>query len=297
VNFLVIANRFAGNVGMGWKLPGPSPARRIEDALRRLGAKAEIYLSADGEEATRLARQASHSSYDAVVAAGGDGTISSVVNGLVGGEVPLGLIPIGTENVLARDMGIPLSIAQACRRLVKTRPRVVDVGRLGDRFFLCFAGIGFDAQVVREVPLDLKGAMGSLAYVVTALRTAPRYLEVERRARLVVDGQAVEHEFWLIVIGNIASYGGKLKLTPRASPQDGLLDVCVFRRVDVPGLLMQVGGVVTGTHVDLDEVAYYQARSLEVHSEPPAPVQVDGDPFGSTPCLVQVVPAALKVKF
>lgn len=294
---LIIANQRAGRCGARWKQGKVAPIDVIQAHLAALGVDSDVHLTSGPDDALQAARQGAQGEYAAVVAAGGDGTLRTVADGLVDTGMPLGLLPMGTENVLARSVGVPLDLEGACRHLVRCPVRLMDAGRIGDRHFLCFAGIGFDAQVVEEVDMQMKEALGSMAYVAAALGAAWKHRDLVPRVRLTVDGRRVEHEFWLLLIGNIPMYGGQLRLTPRACPRDGLLDVCVFQRTDMPGSVRQWMAAAMGAHAELPDVAYYLGREIVVETDTPISYQVDGDSGGLTPCTVQVVPAGLKVRF
>lgn len=294
---LLIGNRRAGRCGARWRQGKVSPVDRIRACLEGQRVDCDVHLSSGPDDAREMARRGAREGYAAVVAAGGDGTLRTVAEGLVGTETPLGLLPMGTENVLARAMGIPMDLEGACRHLVRTPVRSMDVGDLGGRNFLCFAGVGFDAQVVEAVDLQVKETVGSLAYVAAALGAAWKHRDLEPRVRLTVDGRTYEHDFWLILVGNIPLYGGQLRLTPRACPRDGFLDVCVFLRADMPGTVRQWMGAAVGAHADLPEVAYYLGREILLETDPPIALQVDGDSAGQSPCRIRVVPGGLKVRF
>ncbi len=294
---LLLANRHSGRCGARWRQGKVSPLERIRTCLAGWNVQCEVHQSASPEEATLAARQAALEGYDAVVATGGDGTLRTVAQGLVGTRTPLGLLPMGTENVLARSVGIPLDLEGACRHLVRSPVRQMDVGCVAGQQFLCFAGIGFDAQVVEEVDPQAKEALGSMAYVAAALGAAWKHRDLVPRARLTVDGRTFEHEFWLILVGNIPLYGGQLRLTPRACPRDGLLDVCVFERADALGTLRQWMGAAVGAHAELPEVAYYLGREILIETDAPVAVQLDGDPAPPTPARIQVVPHGVDVRF
>ncbi len=294
---LLIANRRSGRGGARWRKGKVSPVDRIRTCLASWNIDCDVHLSPTPQDTVEAARRGASAGYAAVVATGGDGTLRTVADGLVGTRTPLGLVPMGTENVLARSMGIPLDLEGACRHLVRSHVRHMDVGRLGEQHFVCFAGIGFDAQVVEVVDMHTKEALGSMAYVAAALGAAWKHRDLVPRARLTVDGRTFEHEFWLILVGNIPLYGGQLRLTPRACPRDGLLDICVFERADALGTLRQWMGAAVGSHPELPEVAYYLGRDILVETQTPVAVQLDGDNVAPTPSRIRVVPGGLKVRF
>jgi diacylglycerol kinase (ATP) len=289
-NTLVIANPKAGQKG---RLRGKDPAR----LLRTLLPEAEIHLTRGPDDAQLVATQAAERGIKLVVAAGGDGTINEVVNGLVGSQTSLAILPLGTENVLAKERQIPMNLAKAVNYIRNTKPRPVDVGKIGSRYFLCFAGLGFDAAVVQKVNPDHKGRVGGLAYVMTAMELSLKYHEGNRKVRLTVDGETHLLGFWQILIGNIQTYGGGLRPCPRASMHDGLLDVCVFPKTDLPGILHQVVAAATGAHVNLQDMTYLQGRHFRFECDPPVLSQIDGELGPMSPIDVEVVPGGLWARF
>ncbi|MBI3929903.1 MAG: diacylglycerol kinase family lipid kinase [Armatimonadetes bacterium] len=294
---LVIANPLAGSSGNRWRI-GPPALELLQVTLQKMGVEFDLHLTIGPGDASETARAAALNGYDLVVAAGGDGTVHEVVNGLAGTPAQLGLIPIGTENVLAREMGIPFSIEKACVHMLGSEPRDIDLGLCGDRYFACFAGVGFDGFVASNLNAELKDAIGSFAYVWTALEKVAEYRGQERLLRLVADGLAVEEmPFWQMMVGNIQAYGGNLRPTPRARVDDGLLDVVVLPAKDFPSMIQQVMAVATGSHLDLADVLYLQVRELRVETIPPEQVQLDGEVDGLTPVLIRVVPGALRARF
>lgn len=275
------------------------PLPEIESAFRDQGRyKLDIHPTTGPGDATAAARQAASEGYELVVAAGGDGSIFEVANGLVGTETALGVVPIGTENVLAREMGVPLQAGPACRYLLDRQPRVIDTGKLGDQHFVCFAGIGFDAHVAHSLPSARKKRFGALAYFLTSAEKLRPYNSVARRVKLTLDGDKVELDFWILVVSNIRRYGGGLVPAPRAVVDDGLLDVCVFPKANYLEIMRQMAATSRGRHLELPGVRYFQARRIEIETQPAEQIQLDGDAWpGTTPVVIENVPRSLRVLF
>lgn len=296
MKILAVVNPMAGY--RSWTpFLGPSPAEVIQRTFHSMGVPCDIHLTRGSGDGFQAARRGVAEGYDTIVAAGGDGTINEVVNGVAGTEVAFGVIPIGTENVFAKEMKIPLHVEAACKHVVASPPRVFDLGRIDDRYFLCFAGIGLDAQVVSEVKQEEKSLLGGLSYVLTGLRLALKYRRVDLRARILLDGQQLDPRFWLILVGNIASYGWKVRLTPLAEPDDGLLDVCIFPHENVVGILRHLLGAVLGVHIRFPEITYHKFKEMYIETDPPVKIQIDGEAAGTTPCTLRVVPGALVARF
>ena len=276
-----------------------SPLPEIQRAFASQAQfKLDVYQTTGPGDATVAARQASLDGYDLVIAAGGDGSIFEVANGLIGSECALGVIPVGTENVLAREMGIPLIPEAACRHMIACSPRIVDTGTLGDQHFVCFAGIGFDAHIAHRLPSERKKRFGALAYFLTSAQRIGSYRKEPHRAKITMDGKTLEMEFLILVVSNIRSYGGGLIPAPKARIDDGLLDVCMFPMANYLDTMKQMLATTKGKQVELPGVEYFQAREILIETDPNEQVQLDGDAWpGSSPFRIAVAPGSLKVRF
>jgi YegS/Rv2252/BmrU family lipid kinase len=261
-----------------------------------------VVVTQERGDAERAAREASANGCGAVLAAGGDGTVNEVVNGLLaaGGEegpLPLGLVPVGTQNVLAHELGLPAADFDATLALLRAgRTRRIDVGLAGRRHFVLMAGFGFDAQVVREVLRPMKALLGPAAYALATVGALATYRSTQVRLRL--DGEEVRSEAFLVVVANAASYAYRqIKLAPFAALDDGWLDVCVFERArgDRVGFATQMMAVLARRHLRDPRVRYYRGRHLVLESDPPIQGQMDGDTFGGTPVEISLLPRALPV--
>ena len=266
---------------------------QVEAQLRERGARVETALTSRAGEGIEIARQAAAGGADVLLACGGDGTINEAVNGLARTRTALAVLPAGTVNVWAREVGIPLDPARALNLLWDGERRWIDLGRAGERYFLLMAGIGFDADVAAQVTSPEKRRWGPLAYVargVVAALTWPRH-----RMRLRLDDRSLRRQTVFLVVGNTRLYGGLVNITHHAVADDGLLDVCMF---DGGGVLDRLGHavrVVARSHTRVPTVEYYRARRVTLVTRPRVPVQVDGDTIGETPMTFEAVPHALKV--
>ncbi|MEI6181479.1 MAG: diacylglycerol kinase family protein [Chloroflexales bacterium] len=240
----------------------------------------------------RLARLAAEQGYDLVVAAGGDGTLNEVVNGLAGTATALAPLPLGTMNVWARELRLPLQPRAAAAAICTWKPRAIDLGRAGERYFLLMAGIGFDAAITAGVRPDDKRRLGALAYV---LRGITQTLNARgARARLILDGRRTSGRVLMVVVGNSQLYGGLVKITHRASIDDGMLDVAVFKGDNGLSAIRRMIAILRRRYNEDPEIAYYRARNIQVSARPRLPVQVDGDSIGQTPMTFRVAPGALQ---
>jgi YegS/Rv2252/BmrU family lipid kinase len=242
-------------------------------------------------DGTRIAREAAQQGYDIVVAAGGDGTVNEVINGLAGTQVALGALPVGTVNVWVREIGLPLQPRAAAEALVSAHPQQIDLGRAGERYFLLMASVGFDAAVTAEVRSEQKRRLGMFAYIVQGLRVAFRYQGI--RARIILDGKPARGRFLMVVLGNSQLYGGLVKMTARAILNDGLLDVCLIKGKSLRSAPLRMFSILTRRYNQDPDIAYHRARKVRIESTQPLEVQVDGDHIGRTPMEFEAVSGAL----
>ena len=285
---------------------GPWDVRRTIDHarsyLKRRGWSVELLMTEKPGDAIALSRAAAQDHCDVVIAAGGDGTINEMVNGLVGTETALGVLPVGTGNMWARQLGIPtytmanpLRLHDAAVGLVEGTIRWVDVGQVNDRHFLCWSGIGLDAQVTAEMEPRQRYTkrLGLLPYVIAAILVARDFKGV--RTRVSLDGHIVRGRMLLVLVSNIQQYIGTLKVAPEARLDDGLLDIFVFKGFGFPYAVRHVLKIISQRYLQDPRVVHRQARHVQVWTEWATPVHVDGDLIGTTPVTLKVVPHALRV--
>ncbi len=263
------------------------------DVLRYGGVEPEIRESRSTEHLLELARQAREEEPDLVVSAGGDGTHHHVLNGLVGSEIPLGLIPLGTGNDFAKGIGVPLQARAAAAALLQGKTKHIDVVRVGRLVYGGMAGVGFDAMVARYVNERAPKARGRLAYFWAILRCLrfyrPQPLEIRS------EGYSYSGEIMFVVIGNAALYGGGFKLTPRARVDDGLLDVCLVPAMSKLELLRWAPRAYQGKHLAHPRIVYFQAREIVLTSPARLELFGDGEFMQELPANIEIVPRSLRV--
>ena len=253
-------------------------AHSLVDELRQLVPEAELLLTEAAGDARRLAAQAARDGFRVVVAAGGDGTVNEVANGLVGGGAALGVLPLGTMNVFAKEHSIPAQIKDAIAVIRGGAEREIDLAAANDAHFIQLAGVGLDAQVVKQTNWESKKRFGALSYLISAAQVVSRI-----PPKLVIESGGAMHEGSFVLVGNGRYYGAKLVLFPDAKTDDGLLDVLVFKKLGYLDIARYLGGVLIGTHTKLADVEYFQTHELRVHSEDEVPVEVDGELSGTAP--------------
>jgi diacylglycerol kinase (ATP) len=283
---VIIGNPNSGSAGDEGYL------ERFAETLRAGGLEVEVLNTERPDHATELATMAGDR---LIIAAGGDGTVNEVVNGL-SKDATLGILPLGTANVLARELGLPLKPEDACERILTGTGSRMDVGVATDeegteRRFACMAGIGFDASVVREVTPRLKRYLRSLAFPLFALKV---YFQGDLPDLHVMDGDTT-HVGQLAVIANGHYYGGDFKVAEEASLTSGKLEVVFVEKV---GRLLRadiLARVLAKRPLDR------AAKSFPVHdirAESPGgrvPVQIDGELWGHLPMSFRIEPAAIRV--
>jgi len=242
-------------------------------------------------EARLLAKQAVREGFKRVVVAGGDGTVNEVVNGLAGSEVELGLLPIGTMNVFATELGIPTNNVQKCWDIIQAGHVVeTDLSQANGHYFVQLAGVGFDARVVQETPSEFKNALGPLGYLIVAAQVAGR-----KPPKLLVEANGETREGSFVLVGNGRYYGGPFVLFKEAKINDGLLDILIFKNWGFLDIARYLNGIVFGHHHTLPDVEYFQTARMNVSSEEIVPVEVDGEVIGNLPVTFSVAEKKLKV--
>ena len=268
----------------------------VDDLVRvaaERGALVEVRVATATVDGSQLAREASSQDYDVVVAAGGDGTLNAVVNGLVGSKTPLGIIPLGTANDFAAQAGIPDNHVEALELILETDPVAVDTASLNGRHFLNVSTGGVGAETTAETSDDLKAVLGPIAYVVTGIR---KLTELQPMRIHVQSSQAtIECDALLFAVGNARTTGGGNVLTPRASVTDGLVDVCVVEALPVTSLLALLPKLRSGEHLDEEGVHYFQAEDVVISSEDAVSVNADGEPMTERRLVYRALPSSLSV--
>jgi diacylglycerol kinase (ATP) len=267
-------------------------ARRWRAHVEAIARGAILCATSCSGEAETMARHAAEEGFETIVAAGGDGTINEVVNGIAGTDAALGLLPMGTMNVFALELGLPANDLGRCWKIIQARhTRLVDLPTANSKHFVQLAGVGLDAQVVKETSLAFKRSFGPLSYLVSAAQIAAR-----PPPRLVVESNdAVTGEGSFVLVGNGRLYGGPFPFFKNAVIDDGLLDVVVFKQLGYLEIIKYLQNVLFSSEIRLPEVEYFQTKELRVTSEEDVPVEIDGELVGQCPVKFQVHKRKLRV--
>ncbi len=258
--------------------------------------------STEPGQVRHLAAEAVRAGYSTVIAAGGDGTANEVVNGI--GDVPggfestcFGVLPLGTINVFARELGFPLNLAGAARVLKKGKTRSIDLGCVKyvedggerQRYFVQLAGAGLDSRAIELVSWQLKKQLGPAAYLVAGVRAL-----TERQPQITAHGsEPISGE--LVLIGNGRFYGGSLPVFPTADLEDGLLDVCVIPKLTWRRLVGAALGLLTGKFTKFCSALHFRLPSVKLTSTSRVILQLDGENACELPVTLSIRPRALQV--
>ena len=247
-------------------------------AERRVGIELRVAIKED--DGALFAREAVAAGCDAVIAAGGDGTVNTVMNGLAGSDTALGIIPMGTANDFAKQAGIPDDARAAFELILDTEPVEIDTASLNGRHFLNVSSGGIGAETTAETPDELKAVLGPLAYAITGVRKLSNLDSM--KLKVTGPGLSLECDAVLFAVGNARTTGGGNILTPRASVTDGLLDICIVDAMPVTSLLPLLLKLRSGEHVGEEGVRYLQAVEITIVSPCPVSVNVDGEPMSES---------------
>ncbi|HEX6588578.1 MAG TPA: YegS/Rv2252/BmrU family lipid kinase [Longimicrobiales bacterium] len=264
--------------------------------VRTRGHQVEVRAGFEGGDGERLAAELATSGADLVVAAGGDGTLNAVVNGLASGarRPPLGVVPLGTANDFASGLGIPADVAGALDVVLNGRELSVDAPLVNDRYFINVSTGGFGAEATEHAPAESKRMLGAWAYLVTGAR---QFVDLRPVAGVVeADGSTVlDGEFLLFAVGNARQTGGGSLLTPRAELHDGLLDLLVVRAIPRLDFLAMLPDLRAGTHLESPDIVYAQAKRILITTTEEVSVNADGEPTRGTRFDYRLAPERLKV--
>ncbi|MEI7027972.1 diacylglycerol kinase [Paenibacillus sp. y28] len=272
--------------------------KRLPDILMRLergGLETSTHATIGEGDATLAAAEAVKRGFDIIIAAGGDGTLCEVINGMAEQEYrpKLGILPLGTTNDFARALGIPKNWEYAVDLILQQFSRPIDIGKVNSRYFINVAGGGSMTELTYEVPSKLKTLIGQMAYYMKGIEKLPRL----RPIQLQVRSKEIElnEEVMMFLICNSNSVGGAERLSPDASFDDGLFDVFVLRKCSLAEFLKVVSLALRGEHLNDPNVVHFRTSQLEVTSQDYVQINLDGEFGGTLPCLFSVLPGHIDI--
>jgi diacylglycerol kinase (ATP) len=261
----------------------------ILERLEKAGYETSCHATTGAGDATKAAEKAVRRGFDLVIAAGGDGTVYEVVNGLAEkrDRPTLGIIPAGTSNDFARALGIPKEIDAACDILTHGKHTDIDIGKVNQQYFINIAGGGTLTELTYEVPSKLKTMLGQLAYYVKGIEKLvffkPTRVHIQSRERVI------DEEIMVFLVANSRWMGGFEKLTPQADLKDGYFDVLVVKKMSIPEFIKLATQALRGEHLRDPRVIYFQTAELKVTSNSGVQVNLDGELGGHLPSHFRVL--------
>jgi len=250
-----------------------------------------IFTKAPGD-ATNIAKVAVKQGFKRIVAVGGDGTVSEVVNGIAESQVELGIIPSGSGNDFIKALNIPENPIDALTVIKNGCIKEVDLGKYDKGYFINVAGAGFDAETL-NTNQNLKLFKGSLAYVASVILTLMKY--APRKAKIVIDGKTYYRKLWLAVVANGQYIGGGMKISPDATIDDGVFDVCLVNEISRFEIIRFLPRVFNGSHKQHKAFEVIKGKKVEIKFDTPTMVQTDGEIIGYCPITFSIIPKAIKV--
>lgn len=269
----------------------------ISRVLEQGKAHFDIHVTSGPGDATDAARKAVDDGYDVIAAAGGDGTTNEVVNGIVGRDVTLGVIPCGTGNDMAISLGLPRDLERACKVVLRGNARRRDLGRVLGRYFVNAVGIGFDATVARVASDRMRWVpvRGMSLYVLALLKTLAEYKACDMV--VTVDEKVIPVRPLLVAVGIGKTYAGGMKIVPDALPDDGLYDVCVVDAMGSMETLYNLPRVFTGAHVKMPKATMLRGRYVSIKPSAPVLLHMDGEVFEAGPMEFTLIPGGLRALY
>ena len=258
--------------------------------LKRHGIRPRMFASRERMQA-KLADLAAREQLVCVVAAGGDGTVGDVVNRYPG--LPIATLPLGTENLLAKHLGVQPSGTQVAELIANGSRRQLDLGLLNGRRFTLMASCGFDADVAHRVQARRRGNISHWSYLRPIWDAMWQYKHPP--LRIFIDDETQPRAARLLMAVNLPAYALGIPFAPQATGDDGQLDLCLFQQGSTFQMARYLGQVIAGRHQSLPDVTCLKASRVRIEADVAVPWQMDGDPAGFTPVTLEVLPAALQM--
>lgn len=268
--------------------------RKLQKYLRNRGVTNHIVFTSKAGDAIEAARSVPEEGYDAVAFCGGDGTLREVVAGVIGKGIPIGIIPLGTGNVIASDLRIPKDPFKACDVIIGGRTRKIDVGKNGDSYFMIAAGAGYDCEVVSQVDLQVKSKVGRLAYIATGFKLLLKYKPT--RFNIESDVFTGTLKAIAIVVINSPRYGGYFSLKKEAKLDDGLLDVIVVKGKGWLDILRIFVRVLVKSKLTPYDIFTFRTKKVHLESEKEgASFHNDSDVAGQLPQTFEIIEDGISI--
>ena len=268
---------------------------KLNTVFHEAGIRWDVSITHESGDAARLAQEAVESGVDIVGAYGGDGTVMEVAHAVKGGEVPLAILPGGTANLMAVELGIPKDLTKAAQIAADENSYItkVDMGKVGERYFMLRLGMGVEGEKVKLADRELKDRYGILAYTIAGIK-AIKYAQ-KAKYQVTIDGEQYEVEGLMCLIDNAGNLGiASLSAAKNINVNDGLLDVIIARDVGFSSVVSAAHSI-TDKGPDPGSYYHWQGREISIHTDPPTVVQGDGEMWGETPISAKVLPGVLPI--
>ncbi len=271
---------------------GHQTLSQVIDQLQTLGFELFEESTKEPQELSDIIRSYRHR-VDSVIIGGGDGTLNAAIEGLVDTQLPLGILPLGTANDLARTLQIPQSIAQACQIIATGHSRRIDLGRVNHKHFFNVASLGLSVQITRQLDKHLKRRWGVLAYAVTAIKVVWKARPF--RAVIRIGGSSVRVKTVQIAVGNGRYYGGGMAVADDAAINDQRLDLYSVEYEHWWQIVLLLPAMWRGKQANWSGVRTLQGKEFEIHTRRPQPINADGEIVTYTPAKFRLIPKAITV--
>jgi len=282
----IIANPISG------KGKSRQTVRDLSEELTERGFRVDVFFTEAKGDAMKAASELS-GEYAAVCAVGGDGTMNEVLNGIAESDIPLAILPAGLSNVVAVELGITPEVKEFASAIADRSMVDIDLCRANDRYFIGMGGAGWDAHIVHSIAKSRNSPLGFKGYVVPIAKSLVTYdfphIEV------VLDGKTLTKKAGMVIVGNVAQYGGPFRITNRADFNDGVLDVYIVRRASPVEMLKLFAGVLWGDHTRHGNATYARGTELRLTSKGGVPVHIDGEAYGHLPMNIKITGIKKKV--
>ncbi|MCT4607257.1 MAG: YegS/Rv2252/BmrU family lipid kinase [Marinisporobacter sp.] len=259
----------------------------------------DVFTMKGKNEAFEEVKRIKRDEYDCLVAVGGDGTVNEVVNGVMIGksEIPIAILPAGTVNDFAKFLNLPTDVNGFCRMMEKNQRKKVDVGKVGDQYFINVLAGGLLTDVGYKVSSEIKTVLGKYAYYVEGMKEIPKQMLRSINVEINSEEFTGEEDVFMFIITNTPSVGGFKKIAPMAKIDDGLFDVCIVRKSDIPEFFSLFLHTMKGEHIKHPRILYIQTSKIELSS--PKDIQVDldidGEQGGRLPATIEVVQKGIEI--
>lgn len=293
----LVQAKLIANPGAGKPEESPKQLELATRYLQQNGIEVDVALAKPKEEATPLARQAVKDGYKIVIAMGGDGTLEAVLRGVVGSKARLGIIPTGTQNNMAKSLGIPETLEEACALVASKNTRKLDVGQVKMKkgkklYFFELTAIGLVAALYPKANKLANGKLSKIKDVALTLI----HQESQPKVYLTLDDESkIELETILVVVSNAPMFGANFLVAPNASLQDGLMDISVYPNFSKTELLAYYAKIMNEGYSDNEKIQRYRARKVEIKTSPKLDVMADGIMLGKGKVEIKSRPGALWV--